>query len=134
MPGKPIIFAAAFRPKYYRLMFLAAALWNALAAVAVLFLINKGNLRTPLEAISQELLAAWLATFGLGYYWVNRDLSKNYDLVRLGAMGTLLVFVVFFGHLILGNITLRLVLPSLVDLLFGILFLEFLACFKSKPQ
>jgi hypothetical protein len=48
--------------------------------------------------------------------------------------GKLLVFVVFFGHLILGNITLRLVLSSLVDLLFGILFLEFLACFKSKPQ
>lgn len=115
-------------------MFLAAALWNALAAVAVLFLINKGNLRTALEATSQELLAAWLATFGLGYYWVSRDLSKNHDLVRLGAMGTLLVLVVFFGHLILGNITLRLVLPSLVDLLFGILFLEFLARFKSKPQ
>jgi hypothetical protein len=132
MPGKPIIFAAACRPKYYRLMFLAAALWNALAAVAVLFLINKGNLRTALEAISQELRAACLATFGLGYYWVSRDLSKNHDLVRLGAMGKLLVFVVFFGHLILGNITLRLVLPSLVDLLFGILFLELLACFKSN--
>jgi hypothetical protein len=134
MPGKPIIFAAAFRPKYYRLMFLAAALWNALAAVALLFLINNGNLRTALDAISQELLAACLATFGLGYYWASRDLSKNHDLVRLGAMGKLLVFVVFFGHLILRNITLRLVLPSLVDLLFGILFLEFLARFKSKPQ
>jgi hypothetical protein len=81
MPGKPIILAAAFRPKHYRLKFLAAALWNALAAVAVLFLINKGNLRTALEAISQELLAACLATFGLGYYWVSRDLSKNHDLV-----------------------------------------------------
>jgi hypothetical protein len=75
-----------------------------------------------------------IATFGLGYYWVSCDLSKNHDLVRLGAMGKLLVFVVFFGHLIPGNITLRLVLPSLVDLLFGILFLEFLARFKSKPQ
>ena len=76
-PGKPIIFAAAFRPKYYRLMFLAAALWNALAAVAVLFLINKGNLRTALEAISHELLAACLATFGLGYYWVPRSIEES---------------------------------------------------------
>jgi hypothetical protein len=98
----------------------------------VVFLISKGNLRTALGAISQELLAACLATFGLGYYWVSRDLSKNRDLVRLGAIGKLLVFVVFFGHLILGNITLRLVLPSLVDLLFAILFLEFLACFKRN--
>jgi hypothetical protein len=134
MPGEPIIFAAAFRPKYYRLMFLAAALWNAQAAVAVLFLINKGNLRTALEAISQELLAMpRIATFGLGHCEL-RSIEESHDLVRLGAMGKLLVFVVFFGHLIPGNITLRLVLPSLVDLLFGILFLEFLARFKSKPQ
>jgi hypothetical protein len=134
MPGEVTIFTAASRPKYYRLMFLAAALWNALAAAAVLFLISKGNPRAALDAISQELLAACLATFGLGYYWVSRDLSKNHDLVRLGAIGKLLVFVVFFKHLILGSITLRLVLPSLVDLLFAILFLEFLACFKRKPQ
>jgi len=64
MPGKPIIFAAAFRPKYYRLMFLAAALWNALAAVVVLFLINKGNLRTALEdAIARG--ASGIISFGI---------------------------------------------------------------------
>jgi hypothetical protein len=33
-------------------MFLAAALWNAPAAAAVLFLISKGNLRTALDAIA----------------------------------------------------------------------------------
>ncbi len=134
MPGKLMIFAASSRTKYYRLMFLTAALWNALAAVAVLFLINKGTPRMALDAIGQELLAACLATFGLGYYWMSRDLSKNRDLVRLGVIGKLLVFVVFLGHLLLGRITLRLALPSLVDLLFGILFLEFLARFERKPQ
>jgi len=107
MPGEAMIFAAAFRAKYYRLMFLRAALWNALAAVAVLLPVNKGSLRAAPDAVGQELLAACLATFGLGYYWVSRDLSKNRDLVTLGVIGKLLVFVVFFGHLLLGKITLR---------------------------
>jgi len=80
MPGEAMIFAAAFRAKYYRLMFLRAALWNALAAVAVLLPVNKGSLRAAPDAVGQELLAACLATFGLGYYWVSRDLSKNREL------------------------------------------------------
>jgi hypothetical protein len=132
MPAEAGIVARESRLKFYQLMFRTAALWNALAAVGVLFLMSKQSLRVALGAVSQELLAACLATFGLGYYWVSRDLSTNHDLVRLGAIGKPLVFLVFFGNLLMGNISLRLALPSLVDLVFGILFLEFLLWSRRK--
>jgi hypothetical protein len=66
MPGEVTIFTAASRPKYYRLMFLAAALWNALAAAAVLFLISKGPCCSESTAYGgwQPHFRAKIALFG----------------------------------------------------------------------
>jgi hypothetical protein len=128
------------RARYYRLVFLAAAVWNALCAGAVLFLLSSEKFRGemgfsgPPDTISMQLLASCLFVFGVGYYWVSRDLSRNRDLVTLGVIGKPLVFVVFFGHAVTHDIPPLMVLPSLVDLLFGVLFLEFLMRSRGKAQ
>jgi len=75
-----------------------------------------------------------LFVFGLGYYWVSRDLSRNRDLVKLGVVGKPLVFVVFLGHAFIKEIPVLLVAPSVVDLLFGALFLEFLLRTRGKAR
>lgn len=110
------------------------------AAGAVLFLLTKPAFRQeigfpgPANTISLQLLGSFLLVFGLGYYWVSRDLTKNRDLVKLGAIGKPLVFLVFFGHAFAREIPMLLVVPSILDLLFGALFLEFLMPTRSKAQ
>jgi hypothetical protein len=126
--------------RYYRRLFLAAAVWNILAAATLLLLSVNQTFRNEVgfppspDAIASQLLGSCLFAFGLGYYWLSRDLSKNRDLVTLGVIGKPLVFVVFFWHAIARDIPPRMVVPSIVDLLFGVLFLEFLVRTRGKAQ
>src|SRR5580693_3342085 len=131
--GNESSFAAiAARALYYRSLFLAAAVWNALSAGAVLFFLANVRFREELgfpgtpDTISLQLLASCLLVFGLGYYWVSQDLSGNRALVKMGAIGKPLVFLVFVAHGLVHEISWLLTMPSLADLLFGALFLEFL--------
>jgi hypothetical protein len=140
MAGEAAIAVGSARARYYRWLFLSAAVWNMLSAGAVLFLLSDVKVRCemgfpgPPDTISLQLLASCLFVFGLGYYWVSRDLSRNRDLVKLGVIGKPLVFVVFFGHALAQEIPVILVIPSTVDLLFGALFLEFLLRTRGKTQ
>ena len=132
--------ASGVRARYYRALFLGASVWNALSAGAVLFFLANAKSRQEMgfpgapDTISLQLLASCLFLFGLGYYWVSQDISRNRDLVKLGAIGKPLVFLVFFGHALAGDISWLLTAPSLMDLLFGALFLEFLVRGDSKAQ
>ncbi len=128
------------RTRYYRALFLASAAWNALAAGAVLFLLTNAMFRTrlgisnPADPLSLQLLASCLLLFGLGYYGVSRALSKNHGLVKLGVIGKIAVFLLFFGHALAGTIPVTLAVPSVVDLLFAALFLEFLVHWRREAQ
>lgn len=140
MVSDSAVVLAGSRGRYYRLLFLAAAVWNALSACAVLFLLTQAKFRQEMgfpglpDTISLQLLASCLFVFGVGYYWISRDLSRNRDLVKLGVIGKPLVFLVFFGHALAQEIPMVLVIPSLVDLLFGVLFLEFLMRSRGNAQ
>jgi hypothetical protein len=132
MPNESALVMGGARGRYYRALFLAGALWNAMSAAAVLLLLTDVKFRltmgfpgTP-DAISLQLLASCLFVFGLGYYWVSQDLSGNRALVKMGAIGKPLVFLVFVAHGLVHEISWLLTMPSLADLLFGALFLEFL--------
>jgi hypothetical protein len=126
--------------RYYKWLFLSAAMWNMFAVAALTLLSTNPKFRSVVgfpaspDAISSQLLGSCLFAFGLGYYWISRDLSRNRDLVTLGVIGKPLVFVVFFGHAVAHDIPPLIVLPSIVDLLFGALFLEFLMRTRSKAQ
>ncbi|MGA2095509.1 MAG: hypothetical protein ABSH39_04365 [Candidatus Acidiferrum sp.] len=131
---------SASRAGYYQWLFLGAAFWNMVSAGATLFLLTDAEFRARMrfpgmpDSISLQLLAACLFVFGLGYYWVSRDLSRNRDLVKLGVVGKPLVFLVFILHALAKEIPVLLAAPSVVDLLFGVLFLEFLVRTQSKAQ
>jgi hypothetical protein len=140
MAGEAAIVVASARARHYRRLFLSAAAWNMLSAGAVLFLLSDAKVRGemgfpgPPDTIGLQLLASCLFVFGLGYYWVSRNISRNRDLMKLGVIGKPLVFVVFFGHALAQEISMLLVIPSVVDLLFGALFLEFLLRTRGKTQ
>lgn len=115
---------------YYKWLFIIAALWNLGASVQFFFwhdpifaLLNMKALNYP--AIMQ-LAMVLVFVFGIGYYWVSRDLSKNHDIVRLGIVAKMLVFFIFSYHYLSGNMPLLIALCGVVDLLFALLFIEFL--------
>jgi hypothetical protein len=128
------------RERYYRWMFLAAAAWNVFAAGAVLFLLTNAEFRMrmeiskPADPLILQLLASCLFLFGLGYYWISSGLSENHGIVKLGVVGKILVFILFFGHALAGTIPVSFALPSVVDLLFAALFLEFLVHWRREAQ
>ena len=56
--------------------------------------------------------------FGLGYCWVGRDLAKNHDIIRMGILGQISVFVISLYAVTLAHPRLAwpYLLPGLVDL------------------
>jgi hypothetical protein len=54
--------------------------------------------------------------------------------VKLGVVGKILVFILFFGHALAGTIPVGLAVPTVVDLLFAVLFLEFLIHWRKEAQ
>ena len=115
---------------YYPKLFLVAAIYNW-AVTTPFFFAHKAIFGwMGMEPINHPLmLRSFLAlafVYGIGYYWVSRDVRTNRDLVRMGVLGKLAVFVLFFVAWITGEIPLLMVFPGVGDLIFAILFIGFL--------
>ena len=128
------------RNSYYRLLFVVAAIWNGIAALFSAFALPDPRLRAylgiaaPADRLSIDLFVLLVVVFGIGYYWVSRDITANRDLVKLGAIGKLMVFPLFSVHAWLGGIPWRLTLPALGDLILGLLFVEFLLYTRRRRE
>ena len=68
--------------------------------------------------------------FGLGYYWVSKDIHQNHAVVKMGIIGKLIVFVGLTADAVTGHISTLMIGPGVVDLIFAILFIEFLSTAK----
>ena len=123
------------RMAYYKKMFLAGALWNWAAVLVALIAWQKIFELMRMQELNcvaiLHLALALVTVFGFGYYWVSRDLDNNDNIVRMGIMGKILVFLIILYHSVLGNISWITNLAGGVDLIFGILYLEFLL-YKKK--
>ena len=78
------------------------------------------------------LFMALAFVFGIGYYWVSRDIHKNHDIVWMGIIAKLMVFIGVLWAGIVGQIHFMLVGSGTVDLIFSILFIEFLKSYKTS--
>lgn len=123
------------RKSYYRWLFIVAALWNWGAAVQFFFWYDPIFALLKMAPINHpsimQLAMGLVFALGVGYYLVSRDISKNHDIVKVGIIGKLLAFAVFTYHYMLGSLSVAILLCGVVDLVFGILFLEFLMTMKK---
>jgi len=123
------------RKLYYKWLFMIGALWNWGAAIFFFFfsaqvfeLLNMA----PLNYSGVLQLAMTLVfALGVGYYFVSKDISINHDIVKVGIIGKTLAAAVLIYHYLIGNVHLLFVLCGIVDLLFAILFIEFLMAMKK---
>lgn len=122
-------------PDYYRKLFLVSAIWNFF--MVFIFLFGESTMRsmtgvgTPFDPLGKQLIGGLILVFGIGYYIVSRDISRNEGIVLLGIIGKVMVVVLFTVHAALGNISFLLAAPTIVDLLFAVLFAEFLL--RGRP-
>ena len=69
--------------------------------------------------------------FGIGYLIVGLNIDQNHWIVLMGIIGKLLVFLFFTINYIDGAIILFKLIIAIGDLIFAILFIEFLLNFKK---
>lgn len=116
---------------YYRILFLFAAAWNWVISALFFFFYGKIfsslNMRPLNYPATLKLFMCLVFVFGLGYYWAYKDANKNIPVIKMGAIGKTFIFMILFYYcFITKGIPVILVIPGVVDLIFAILFVEFL--------
>jgi hypothetical protein len=119
------------RLNYYQKLFFIGALWNGAVSITFFFFSNPIfgllGMASLNYAVIMQLLMSLVFAFGLGYWWVSRDLYNNNTVVLMAIFGKTMIFLVLFYYaLMVRNISMVLLTPGIVDLAFAILFLEFL--------
>ena len=124
------------RENYYKRMFFVGAVWNWLAtvpfAIGYRFLFPLLGLPDPNYVVFLQLFLGLAFVYGLGYYWVSRDIHRNHGIVRMGIIGKLIVFAGFVRAWIAGEIPWFLIGPGIVDLIFAVMFMEFLVFYGKQ--
>ena len=111
---------------------LTSLLLFALFAVAPDWVSNELFFGQPFSRIFLHLFLALAFVFGVGYWIVSHDPSRNPEVIRLGVLGQLAVFVITLYHTIQQNVSPVLGFGvGLIDLIFAILFLVFLSQQKT---
>jgi hypothetical protein len=124
------------KENYYQKMFLIGAIWNWVAtitfAVGYKIVFPLFSMELPKYPVFFLMFLGLAFVFGIGYYWVSKDLTKNHDIIKMGIIGKLIVFVAFLWAVITGQIHFILIGAGIVDLIFAILYMEFLKTYKTS--
>jgi hypothetical protein len=120
---------------YYQKMFFIGAIWNWSAtvpfALGYKILFPLFGMALPNYLVFFMMFLGLAFVYGIGYFWVSRDIHKNHDIVRMGIIGKIIVFVAFLWAWMAGEVPLILVGPGIIDLIFAILYIEFLMTYKK---
>lgn len=123
------------KKNYYKQLFLIGAIWNwsaaAIFALGYKILFPLFGMAIPLYPVFFQMFLGLAFVFGIGYFWVSKDLDKNHDIVRMGIIGKLFVFAAMLWAWVSGQIPLILTGAGVVDLLFAVLYMEFLFTCKN---
>lgn len=112
----------------HRTLFLAAAAFNVVAGLALvahpLWFDLLGIVPHPENTFFLALFVCLVLTFGYGYYLAAGDFASNRAIVKLGAIGKLLVFTTALIYLIAGRTSWHLPVVTIADLVFAVLFIR----------
>ncbi|MFX0139772.1 MAG: hypothetical protein ACFFDN_39395 [Candidatus Hodarchaeota archaeon] len=126
------------RKKYYKYMFLIGAIWNLVIGLMFIalsplvdILVPMFGMEVPPSLIFYHSFFGIVTVFGIGYYLVARDITKNHGIVMLGTIMKFYAFVLYLIYFILGYSNFLPILFVIVDLIFACLFVEFFISFKK---
>src|SRR5262245_14068478 len=121
---------ASMREGYDRILFGVAAAWN-LGAAAMLtlnpdFLLARLGINDAGARLLARSFASSVTTWGIGYALIAFDRKRFRDFAWLGAVSKTIFFTVYAWAFFGGQISFAAFIPALVDLIFAVLFAEFL--------
>jgi hypothetical protein len=115
---------------YDKILFSVAAAWNlAVAAMLIFnpdFLLVRLGVNDPAARLLARSFASSVTTWGVGYALIAVDRKRFGDFAWLGAISKTIFFVIYAEAFLSGRLSKAAFLPAVVDLIFAILFVEFL--------
>lgn len=131
----------SLRERYEITMFFVGALWNwgISLLLLTLALFNKQLLSIAFNKIPESMLwfyifLAVVFIFGLGYYWISKDVKRNRDIIKMGIIGKIVIFTLFLVYAINGEIKMLGLAAGAVDLIFSLLFADVLFRWGLRPR
>src|SRR5262249_23501517 len=122
---------------YDRILFVVAAAWNLGAAAMLIFnpdfLLARLSVNDENARLLARSLASSVTTWGIGYALVAFDRKRFRDFAWLGVISKTIFFTVYAAAFFGGRLSFAAFIPALVDLVFAILFGEFLWRISHKP-
>jgi hypothetical protein len=120
----------ARRRYYHRLLFAVAAVWNISAAIILIlnpdFMLERLAINDPHARLLARSFASSVTTWGIGYALIAYDQSRFRDFAWLGAISKTIFFVIYSASFINGQVSFGAFAPAIIDLIFALLFTEFL--------
>ena len=121
------------KEKYYKLMFLIGSLWNIMGGVLLFVLsftipsvFTIAATPTPPTLLFYHAMVGMIITYGIGYFIVSRNITKNHGIIVIGSIAKLIFFLATVVFFFMGDVNFNIVTIGLGDLFFVILFVEFL--------
>jgi hypothetical protein len=120
--------------KYYKILFLIAGLWNLGAAIicwiGCVFMpdmfFKMFGMPSPASLFPFHAMFWFILTFGIGYFIVSCDITKNHGIIFVGILAKILFLIDCIITLISKEANIMLLTTGIIDLIFAILFIEFL--------
>jgi hypothetical protein len=128
------------KANYYKNFFLISSLWNFAAGLlcwlgAIFmtdFLFDLFEMPLPDSLFPFHVMFFFVIMLGIGYYIVSRDISKNRGIVQIGMWAKTGFFLITLITVLINEANYLVALFGLVDLIFAVLFFEFLHRTKSR--
>ena len=119
---------------YYKILFLIAGIWNLgagiLCWIGSVFMpdmfFKMFGMPSPASLFPFHAMFWLILAFGIGYIIVSRDITKNHGIILIGMLAKILFFIDCIITLSLKEANIMLLGTGIVDLIFAILFIEFL--------
>jgi len=126
---------------YYKVLFIIAGIWNLAAGIicwigSILMpdvFFKMFNMPSPASLFPFHAMFWFIIAFGIGYIIVSRDITKNQGIILIGMLAKTLFFIDCVITLLLKEANIMLLVTGVVDLVFAVLFLEFLLKAKKVP-
>ncbi len=128
------------RTVYYKWLFIVGAIFNWIMAISFTLLsiffystiFSLFGSVAPTTLFFLHSLLGLIAVYGIGYFIVGLDITKNRGIVYLGILSKLTFFSYCLIYYLLGDLTIIIVILGSFDFFFACLFIEFLLTQKQK--
>ncbi len=118
------------REIYDRLLFGVAAAWNLGAAATLIanpdFLLARLGVNDAAARVLARSFASSVTTWGIGYAMIAFNRKRFRDFTWLGVISKTIFFTIYAVAFFNGQLSFAAFIPALVDLVFAVLFAEFL--------